>query len=296
LKKKPSFKLKKWQVWVGRIAIVYVLLCSGFFFFQQRLIFFPSHSLKHTPDLYKLRYQEVWIPVSAKDGKIKRINAWWIPADNPKAPVMLYFHHNAINIGANVSQTEKFHRMGCSILLFDYRGFGRSEGSFPTELQVYEDAQAVWKYLIQERKIPANQIFIYGHSVGGAIAIDLAVKHPEAAGLIVQSSFTSLRDMTKRFGLFWLFPVDLLLNQRFESLKKISSLKLPVLFIQGTEDLQIPVQMAKDLFTAAPEPKQLILIPKAGHDNNMEPQYYEAVKGFMQKVLSEQKELMVSSQ
>lgn len=186
--------------------------------------------------------------------------------------------------------------MGCSILLFDYRGFGRSEGSFPTELQVYEDAQAVWKYLIQERKIPANQIFIYGHSVGGAIAIDLAVKHPEAAGLIVQSSFTSLRDMTKRFGLFWLFPVDLLLNQRFESLKKISSLKLPVLFIQGTEDLQIPVQMAKDLFTAAPEPKQLILIPKAGHDNNMEPQYYEAVKGFMQKVLSEQKELMVSSQ
>ncbi|UBF24671.1 alpha/beta hydrolase [Kovacikia minuta CCNUW1] len=267
--------------------LVYLSLCLGFFFFQQRLIFFPSSTLKHTPALYQLRYQDLWIPVATKDGRVERINAWWIPADNPadnpQTPVMVYFHHNALNIGANVSQAEKFRRMGCSILLFDYRGFGRSEGSFPTETQVYEDAEVVWKYLTQERKIPAHQIFIYGHSVGGAIAINLAVKHPEAAGLITQNSFTSLRDMTKRFGLFWLFPVDLLLTQRFESLKKISLLRIPVLFIHGMEDPQIPVDMGKALFAAASEPKQLLLIPKAGHDNNMEPPYYEVVKKFMQR-------------
>ncbi len=260
------------------------MLCN--FLFQSHLIFFPSHTLEHTLALYQLRYEEVWLPVSARENKVERINGWWIPSDNPKAPTMLYFHHNAINIGANVSQAKKFHQMGCSIFLFDYRGFGHREGSFPTETQVYQDADAVWSYLTRQRNIPANQIFIYGHSVGGAIAVDLAIRHPEAAGLIVQSTFTSLRDMTKRLGIYWLLPIDWLLNQKFESLRKIVSLQIPVLFIHGKADPQIPFWMGQALFNAAPNPKQLILIPDAGHDNNMDPQYYFAVKAFMQSAVS----------
>jgi uncharacterized protein len=130
-------------------------------------------------------------------------------------------------------------------------------------------------------EIPTKQIFIYGHSVGGAIAIDLAIKHSEAAGLIVQSSFTSLRDMTKRFGLYWLLPIDLLLHQKFDSLQKIGSLQIPVLLIHGMADPQIPASMSQRLYAAAPEPKQLLLIPQAGHDNHLEPQYYEILSQFI---------------
>lgn len=151
-----------------------------------------------------------------------RLNhGWLIPTAKQQAPVLLYLYHNAINIGANVSQAGNFNQLGYSVLLIDYRGFGLSEGKFPSESQAYQDAETAWNYLIKKRQIPANKIFIYGHSVGGAIAINLAVKHPEAAGLIVQSSFTSLQDMTKRFGIYWLLPVDIILNQKFDSLKKI---------------------------------------------------------------------------
>ncbi len=246
------------------------------------MIFWPSPTLEHTPGLYNLSYQDVWLPVTAKSGRIERMHGWWIPAEQPTAPVLLYFHHNAINIGANVSQAHKFQQLGYAVLLIDYRGFGRSEGSFPTEPQLYEDAQAAWVYLTRDRQVPAKQIVIYGHSVGGAVAIDLATKHPEAAALIVQSSFTSLRDMTKRFGLFWVLPIDLILRQHFDSLQKIKSLRMPLLVIHGTADPQIPVAMGQTLYQAAPEPKQILIIPQAGHDNNMSTQSYQVVRQFVE--------------
>lgn len=266
---------------VAGFASGYVVVCTLLWWQQQRLLFWPSPTLEHTPGLYNLRYQDVWLPVVTKDGNVERIHGWWIPAEQATAPVLLYFHHNAVNIGANVSQARKFQQLGCSVLLIDYRGFGLSEGSFPTESQVYADAQAAWVYLTRDRQIPAKQIFIYGHSVGGAVAIDLAAKHPEAAALIVQSSFTSLRDMTKRFGLFWVLPIDLILRQRFDSLQKVKLLRMPVLFIHGTSDPQIPVAMGQALYDAASEPKQILIIPQAGHDNNMAAPYYRVVKQFI---------------
>ena len=257
------------------------MLCVALYFQQQRLMFFPMHKLEHTPSLYQLNYQDVWIPVSKSGGQSDRIHGWWIPAEKPDAPVMLYFHHNAINIGANVSQGLQFHKLGYSIFLFDYRGFGQSEGAFPTESHLYEDAQAAWNYLTQERKLSPNRIVIYGHSVGGAIAIDLAAKHPEAAALIVQSSFTSMRDMTKRFGVYWFLPIELVLRQRFESLEKMKSIKMPVLIMTGTEDIQIPVEMGERLYAAAPGSKQLIIIQGGGHDNHLSEPYKQRVKQFI---------------
>lgn len=275
--------LKKWLSQIGLGALAYTSICILLLFQQQRLIFFPSRTLEHIPSLYHLRYQNVWLPVTTADGVVQ-IHGWWIPADKPQAKVLLYLYHNAINIGANISQANSFHKLGYSVLLIDYRGFGLSEGDSPSESQVYQDAQIAWNYLTQQRRIPAKKIFIYGHSLGGAIAINLAVKHPEAAGLIVQSSLTSMRDMTKRFGIFWLLPVDFLLRQRFESLEKIKLLKIPVLFIHGTDDPQIPAEMSQKLFAAAPHPKKLILIPKVGHDNNMSEKYYLEVKQFIENV------------
>lgn len=277
--------MKQWRPFLQKIAIGYSLVCIALYFQQQRLIFFPTRQLEHTPSLYQLTYQDVWISISNKSGKANSLHGWLIPAQQRNAPVILYFHHNAVNIGANISQALQFHKLGYSVFLFDYRGFGQSEGMFPTESQVYEDAQVAWNYLTQERQIVPSQIVIYGHSVGGAIAIDLAARHPEAAALVVQSSFTSMRDMSKRFGFYWLLPVELLLKQRFESLEKMKSIEIPVLIITGTEDIQIPVKMGERLYEAASAFKQLIIIEGGGHDNHLSKPYRQQVKQFIEKAM-----------
>lgn len=247
-------------------------------------MFFPFQQLANTPELYDLTYQDVWIPVSQQEqaeGEAERLHGWWIPSERTDSPVMLYFHHNAANIGSNVSQALQFHELGFDVFLFDYRGFGQSDGDFPIEAQVYEDAIAAWNYLTQEREISPNNIVIYGHSVGGAIAVDLAAKQPDAAGLIVQSSFTSMRDMTKRFGLYWVLPIELLLKQRFESLEKMEAVNMPTLIITGTNDIQIPVTMGERLCEAAPDCKELVVVEGGGHDNHLSEQPLETVKSFV---------------
>ncbi|MBE9134558.1 alpha/beta hydrolase, partial [Tychonema sp. LEGE 07196] len=182
--------------------------------------------------------------------------------------VVLYLHGNGSNVGANLEHANRFHRLGVSVFAIDYRGYGKSQGDFPSESGVYEDAEFAWDYLVKQRGIHPNQIYIYGHSLGGAIAIDLAVRHPEAAGLIVEGSFTSVREMVDfRQRLFWMFPIDFLLTQRFDSLSKVDRLQMPVLFIHGTADTVVPAQMSKKLFDAAPEPKQLYMVPDGGHNN-----------------------------
>jgi len=182
--------------------------------------------------------------------------------------VVLYLHGNGSNVGANVEHANRFHRLGFSVFPIDYRGYGKSQGDFPSESRVYEDAEVAWDYLVKQRGIHPNQIYIYGHSLGGAIAIDLAVRHPEAAGLIVEGSFTSVGAMVDfQKGLFWMFPTNFLLTQRFDSLSKVDRLQMPVLFIHGTADSVVPAQMSKKLFDAAPEPKQLYMVPDGGHNN-----------------------------
>lgn len=234
------------------------------------------------------------MPVSSASGKVERMHGWWMPEKGANGKVLLYLHGNGINIGANIAHANRFYQLGFSVLLIDYRGYGRSEGGFPTEARVYEDAAAAWDYLVKQRQIKPSQIFLYGHSLGGAIAIDLAVQHPEAAGLIVEGSFTSIREIVQHQGRFWMFPADLILNQRFDSISKVRSLEMPVLFIHGTADGMVPATMSQQLYAAAPEPKQLVLIPEAGHNDVAEvagSQYLQAVQKFVQQVRIRQAQL-----
>lgn len=251
----------------GILAIAYFGACLFLYFRQNRFIFFPAPVIETTPAELELKYEEVWIPVSQKSGKVERIHGWWIPAENPSRRVLLYLHGNGVNIGANVNHAARFHQLGFSVLLIDYRGYGLSEGSFPTEDSVFLDAETSWNYLVQDRGISPEQIFLYGHSLGGAIAIELATRQPNAAGLIVQSSFTTMREMVDYRFHFWMFPIDLLLTQRFNSQAKVRQLQMPVLFIHGTADPQIPSEMSEQLYQVAPEPKSLFLVPEAGHNN-----------------------------
>ncbi|BAY76720.1 hypothetical protein NIES25_31770 [Nostoc linckia NIES-25] len=277
-------------LWAGIITtFTYLGVCLFLFISQTRFIFFPTAVIEKTPEFFNLAYEEVWLPVVVKTGKVEQIYGWWIKNKQPNAKVLLYLHGNGINIGANIAHANRFYQLGFSVLLIDYRGYGRSEGSFPNEKQVYEDAATAWNYLVQQQKILPKQIFIYGHSLGGAIGIDLAVKHPQAAGLIVESSFTSIRDLITYRKKFGMFPVDLILTQRFESIKKLPNLKVPVLFIHGVADLAVPSFMSQKLYAAAPEPKQLFLVPTAEHNNTAVvagSEYLQWVESFVEQVLT----------
>ncbi|MEA5505673.1 alpha/beta fold hydrolase [Halotia wernerae UHCC 0503] len=268
-------------------AIAYFAICLVLLVQQPRFIFFPSSVIEKTPEFFNIPYEEVWLPVPVMSGRVEHIHGWWIKSNQPDAKVLLYLHGNGINIGANLAHANRFYQLGFSVLLIDYRGYGRSEGVFPNEMRVYQDAVTAWNYLVQQRQISPSQIVIYGHSLGGAIGIDLAVKYPEAAGLIVESSFTSIRDLISYRNLFPIFPVDLILNQRFESIKKVPQLKMPVLFVHGTVDSTVPSFMSQKLYAVAPEPKTLILVPGAEHNNvavvaNME--YLQWIKSFVRQV------------
>ena len=259
---------------------------------QRQIIFNPTTEIAGTPEDFNLQYDNVWIPVagSTSDGPaVEHLHGWWIPADNSLAPAMLYLHGNGWNIGDSAYNTARLQRMGFSILAIDYRGFGKSEGGFPSESQVYADAQAAWVYL-KSREPDARKRYIYGHSLGGAVAIDLAVRSPDAAGLIVESSFTSILDIGRRGAWLRHLPLDWIVTQRFDSLAKIGKISMPVLFIHGTADDVIPAEMSQRLYDAAPQPKQLALIPHAGHSSIAVvgmAQYRRAVQDFVDLVRSQ---------
>ena len=257
------------------LAIGYSAACLFLFAAQGKFIFFPARAIETTPKDFQLGYQDVVLPIPIKTGAAETVHGWWIPAlersvnRRESGKVLLYLHGNGLNVGANVEHANRFHRLGLSVFLIDYRGYGKSQGDFPSESRVYEDAQLAWDYLVKQRGIKPSQIYIYGHSLGGAIAIDLAVRHPEAAGLIVEGSFTSARAMVDfQAGVYRVFPIDVLLTQRFDSLSKVDRLQMPVLFIHGSADTVVPTQMSKKLFDAAPEPKQFYIVPDGGHNNS----------------------------
>jgi uncharacterized protein len=229
--------------------------------------------------------RELDIPV-ANDGQ--HIHAWWWPADDAHAPAVLYFHGSRWNLTGQLSRIRQLHDFGFSVFAIDYRGFGRSAGGVPSEQSVYEDARAAWKEFID--LVPdARGRILYGHSLGGAIAVDLAAEldrsapaeSPAARGLIVESSFTTLVDVAKALSYSWL-PLQWILSQKFDTLGKITEVKMPVLFVHGAADRFVPARFSQALYDAARAPKKLLLVEGASHNNTMRVgsgEYREALRG-----------------
>lgn len=295
MKNKKRNRLKRLFI-IGKIlTIAYIASCILLFILQTRFIFQPTAIIQKTPDAFNIAYEEVWLPVKTRYGKIEKLHGWWIPGNSSPShkKVLLYLHGNGLNIGANINQSYRFRQLGFSVLLIDYRGYGRSQGGFPNESQVYEDAETAYNYLVKQRQLLPSQILLYGHSMGGAVAIELAIKHPEAAGLIVQSSFTLMADMVDHYGFMRIFPVRLLLTQRFNSIAKVQLLRMPVLFVHGTADPFIPAIMSKKLYAASPEPKQLFLVSNAKHNNGdaffNNDEYRQTIGDFLEKVIHRKK-------
>ncbi|MFO1397636.1 MAG: alpha/beta fold hydrolase [Burkholderiales bacterium] len=216
--------------------------------------------------------QDVWLPVG--DGT-QRIHAWWWPGDDPAAPAIFYLHGVRWNLTGNLRRIEQLRSFGFSVFAIDYRGFGKSDGDLPSEAMCYEDARAGWAWLAQHQPDPARR-FIYGHSLGGAVAIDLAASlargdHgtlPKARGLIVESTFTTLADVAAELSWSWL-PTNLIMSQKFDSIDKIRTVDVPVLVVHGAGDRYVPSKFSQALYKAAPGPKKLLLIENGTHNNSM---------------------------
>lgn len=248
------------------LVLAYVLLCIFAWAMQRHRIFDPYAALQSNPERMGVKFDTVSIP-SGSSTEHGDLDAWWLPSTKPDAPVILYLHGNDKNMGysRDIDRVVRLNLLGYNVLTFDYRGYGRSTGGEPSETKVYEDAEAAWNYLVKQRSTNPKRIFIFGHSLGGAIAIELATRHPEAAGIIAESTFTSMAEVVERKVPF--LPVELLLNQRFESLHKIGKLRIPLLLIHGTWDKLVPYQMSQRLFEAAPQPKILKLVANGEHNN-----------------------------
>lgn len=205
-------------------------------------------------------------------GTDESLHAWWWPAARKDAPALLYLHGSRWNLTGQMFRIEQLHALGFSVLAVDYRGFGQSRGALPSERSVYQDALIAWEHLARLQP-EADKRFIYGHSLGGAVAVNLAHELADgdlaqAAGLIVESSFTNLGDVAAAVTNISL-PVRWLLSQEFDSLSKIGEVGIPVLIAHGRDDRYVPSRFSEALFDAASEPKQLLLIEGANHNNGL---------------------------
>lgn len=213
-----------------------------------------------------------------------RLHGWFIPHQNASRTV-LFFHGNAGNISHRRESVEIFHRLGLNVLIFDYRGYGNSEGK-PSEHGLYVDAMTAWQYLVQEKNISAQKIIIFGRSLGGVVGCNLATQVQPGA-LILESTFSSAKDMANT-----IFPViSRIMPMRFEFntedyIKRVTS---PLLIVHSTEDDIIPFWQGEKVFQAASQPKSFVKI-QGDHNSGFftsQPAYEQALGEFLSKHITD---------
>jgi fermentation-respiration switch protein FrsA (DUF1100 family) len=251
----------------GGVIVVLLLL-------EDRFLFHPCRATEDWQPPPSGRIQDILLRTT--DGV--QIHAWWCPAPGwqPERGAMLYCHGNAGNLSHRAEAILRWQEhLETAVLIFDYPGYGRSEGS-PTESGCYAAADAAYDWLTQIQGVPPNQIVLYGGSLGGGVAVELATRRPHRA-LILVSTFTSIPDMAP-----WpLSPTRRLVRNRFENLSKIGQCRRPVFIAHGTADSLIPYAQSERLFAAAGEPKQLFLMEGRDHDDAPADEVYAACRAFL---------------
>lgn len=214
-----------------------------------------------------------------------RLHGLWLEADaataDDKQPVLLYLHGARFNVTGSAPRVRRLQEMGFSVLAIDYRGFGKSTAALPSESTAYEDAHAAWDWLAQ--RYPNRPRYIFGHSLGGPIAINLATEVNDESGTIVESTFTSIADVVGSTRWGWM-PWSLLITQRLAAVEKVAHIGSPLLVVHGTDDQVIPTELGKKLYDAAAEPKQFVLVEGGSHHNTNQvgqPQYRAALAQLM---------------
>jgi fermentation-respiration switch protein FrsA (DUF1100 family) len=212
-----------------------------------------------------------------------KLFGWLVEVERPLG-TLLWCHGNAGNIIHRLENLAELYRLGLSVFLFDYRGYGRSEGR-PSEDGLYRDAEAAYLYLRQERQVPASRLVVFGRSLGASVATDLVSRRP-AAGLILESPFPSVAAVARlnHFGV----AAHWLLGAKFNLIERLSTISVPILVIHGDRDSIIPLELGKAVFEAAPQPKEFYLVPGADHNDLYivgGAPYFQRLKQFVQKVV-----------
>ena len=237
--------------------------CASFDEKQRQWIFQPQTAAVSSQPGRTQGMDDVWIEYSAPGAATKvKLHALWLASTEPHAPVLLYLHGARRNVESSAFRIRQMRSLGFSVLAVDYRGFGRSSEGLPSEASVAEDARAAWGWLAQRH--PGTPRYIFGHSLGGAIAVQLATEVNDAKGLIVEGTFTSIPDVFETMKWGWL-PITPLITQRFDSAAKVSRLTLPVLVVHGDADTLIRPELGRALFERAVAPKRFVLVQGGTH-------------------------------
>jgi fermentation-respiration switch protein FrsA (DUF1100 family) len=258
-------------------AVGYAGFCLLVFLVQGRLVYFPGPPPTSTPEAHGLEYRELELATS--DGVT--VHGWYLPAENARG-ALLFCHGNAGNIEHRLYPARVFHELGLAVLLFDYRGYGKSTGE-PSEEGTYRDAEAAYDFLAAEGFMPKG-IVLYGESLGGGVAIELAGRR-QVAGVAVESTFTSVTNLGAE--LYRWLPVRLLSRFRYDNAAKVASLGVPLLVAHSPDDELIPYSHGEAVFAAAAEPK-IFLATGGGHNSGgflQRPGWVDVVREFLLGVL-----------
>lgn len=246
---------------------------------DKQIIFFPDKDITRTPADVGLPYED--ISFSAADGT--RLHGWFAPGAG--ADTLLWFHGNAGNISSRVQNILILNRrLGVNVFIFDYRGYGNSQGS-PSERGLYADADAALIYLQSRPDVDPNRIILFGRSLGCAVAVETAMRRPVKA-VILEAPFTSIAGMARSTGpITGLVPIHWLIKSKFDSLSKIGSVQSPLMILHGAQDVTVPIAMARALYAAANAPKRFHPIPGATHNDAYlagGDAYFAALQDFIQ--------------
>ena len=260
------------MLWLILLIIVAGYLLAAIFLaiFQERFVFVPGKTVFITPAEKGMDFEEFWLDLP--DGN--RINGWFIKADSPKA-TLLFCHGNAGTISHRLDSAEIFLDLGLNVVLYDYRGYGRSTGR-PSETNTYEDAEAIWSYLTESKQLSAGEIIILGRSMGGPVAANLA-KSRSPKMCILESTFTSVPDVAK--SRFPIFPTKWLVTVQYPTIDYIKDMCCPLLVVHSLDDEIIPYAMGEKIFTAANNPKDFLEL-NGGHNET----YFECIEKYREKL------------
>lgn len=264
--------------WLAFFVILFIIWVR---YIEMHSIYFPMKEITITPEAIGLHYEEVYFRTSDK----KRLHSWFIPNDKAEFTV-IFCHGNAGNISHRLEKIALFHNLGLNIFIFDYRGYGKSEG-MPSEAGLYKDIDAAYKYLNEKRNISKGNIILYGESLGGPIAVNLATKS-EVEALITEGAFTSTKDMAKMY--YPLMP-HFIMQNKLDSLSKIKNIKCQKLIIHSLDDEIVPFRLGEELFKAASPPKKFLKI-RGSHNTcflDSQREFTEGIKSFVTSIRNSDK-------
>jgi alpha-beta hydrolase superfamily lysophospholipase len=265
-------------LWAALLALSVLAGCATLDEKQREWVFQPSKQSWWGGASVAEGMQDVWIEFASREsGEPVRLHGLWLPQPHADAPLLLYLHGARWDVRSSAHRMRRMHELGFAVLGIDYRGFGQSTDTLPSESMAYEDARAAWDWLA--RHTPGVPRYVFGHSLGGAIAVQLASQVDDEAGVLVEGAFTSVPDVVSSFKWGWL-PVGPLITQRFDAGSRVDQLGSPLLVVHGSQDRLIQPQLGRALYERAREPKRFVLVEGGSHHNTNsmgQAQYREAL-------------------